>query len=402
MASTNTNPDTMSDEEFTQWMNNAEFAEADSEEIEVGPVGDTTEEYEEDEEAVEDDFDDSEEDLEQPEEDSDDNSDEEETEDDVEEDSEEDDEETDGGPEDTDTEQSKDTKDAVKTETQPVVEPAQRTVKAGGEVFQFSDAEMLEQFPAVFAKALDYTQKTQALKKYRPMLDAMEQEKITPEQMNFAIDLLKGNKEAIAKLIKDVGVDTLELEVENEVKYVPQNYGRSNVELDIQEVTAEISKDPEYEVTHTVLTKEWDDESWTEMTKNPNLIRLLHTDIKSGTYQRLSPIAKKIRMQEEMKYGRSMRSDLDYYKAAVVQYTQEQEKAAMRAQTVAVQEAKDKKIADVVKSTEKREVTKAVAGKRRAAAPTKSNAGTRKSIDYLDEALKMSDDDYVKWMEKKL
>jgi hypothetical protein len=319
----------MSDEEFTQWMNNAEFAEADSEEIEVGPVGDTTEEYEEDEEAVEDDFDDSEEDLEQPEEDSDDNSDEEETEDDVEEDSEEDDEETDGGPEDTDTEQSKDTKDAVKTETQPVVEPAQRTVKAGGEVFQFSDAEMLEQFPAVFAKALDYTQKTQALKKYRPMLDAMEQE-----------------------IIKDVGVDTLELEVENEVKYVPQNYGRSNVELDIQEVTAEISKDPEYEVTHTVLTKEWDDESWTEMTKNPNLIRLLHTDIKSGTYQRLSPIAKKI--------------------------------------------------ADVVKSTEKREVTKAVAGKRRAAAPTKSNAGTRKSIDYLDEALKMSDDDYVKWMEKKL
>jgi hypothetical protein len=393
-----TNPDNMTDEEFTAWMDSRESEIEDSEEIEVDGVDDPETEEEFEEEFEEEDGDD----LEQPEEDSDDNSDDEETEDEETEDSEEEDEETDGDPEELATEQPEETKDEVKTETQPVTTPEEYKFKAGGEEFKFTKDEIMEQFPAVFAKAIDYTQKTQAIKKYRQMIDAMEQEKLTPEDMNFAIDLLKGDKDAITALIKRTGVDTLELEVESDRGYAPKNYGRSDVELDIQEITAEISRDPEYEVTHKVLTKDWDDESWEEMTKRPHLIKLLHTDVKSGTFQKINPIAKKIRMQEELKYGKSMRSDLEYYKAAVGQFTQEQQRLAMQAQQKEEVENNQRKIAEVVQKTERREATKVVAKKRKAAAPTKTSAGKRTSVNYLDEALNMSDEDYVKWMDNKL
>ena len=395
------NPDNMTDEEFTRWMDSQEAQEAESEEIEVDGVEDPDTEVEDSTE-VDEEEDEEDKDLEQPEEDSDDNSDDEETEDAEEEDSAEEDEETDGEPEELEEEQSKSTKDEVKTEAQPVQEPEEYTFKASGEEFKFSKKEMLEQFPAVFAKAMDYTKKTQALKKHRQVIDAMEQEKLTPDDMNFAIDLLKGNKEAITALIKRTGVDTLDLEVEGESRYMPKNYGRSDIELDIEEVTKEISRDPEYEITHNVLTKDWDDKSWEAMTKEPHLIKLLHTDVKSGTFQKLNPLAKKIRMQEELQYGKSLRSDLDYYKAAVDQYSQEQRKLVLRAEQERESAAEREKFAAVEKKEERRIATKKVAKKRRAAAPTKTSTGTKKSVDYLDEALNMSDEDYIKWMDNKL
>lgn len=259
-------PDNMTDEEFVNWMHEQENSEGDDEEIEV----DGTEEVNEDADA-----------LEQPEGDSDDNGDEDEGTEDKTDDSVEAEEETDGDPEQASVEQPEVEKEVTKAEPQSV-EPVKHKFKANGEEFEFTEDEMKEQFAGIFSRAMDYTKKTQAISKHRKLIDAMEQEKLTPEDMNFAIDLLKGNKEAIATLIKRNNIDTLELEVDGESGYIPNSYGRSNTELDLKEISAEISKDPEYELTHQILTKDWDDESWGEMTKKPHLIKLLHTDVKSG------------------------------------------------------------------------------------------------------------------------
>lgn len=393
----------MTDEEFTRWMNSQENAVADSEEIEVGSVYEGEPEEEESDEPEEDSTEEEDEDLEQPEEDSDDNSEEDEVEETEAEDSTEEEEETDGEPEESEEEQPEVEEEDTKPEAQPV-EPVPKTykVKADGQEFEFSEEEIREQFPAMFAKAFDYTKKTQALKKHRQIVDVVEQEKLTLDDMNFAIDLLRGDKDAIATLIKRSGVDTLDLEVESEKAYAPKNYGRSDVELDIQEITAEISKDPEYETTHKILTKDWDDESWTEMTKKPQLIKLLHTDVKSGVFNKINTVAQKLRMSDEFKFGRSMKSDLEYYKTAVGVQAQEQAKTVQAETQRAEVESNQRKIADVKTAQAQRETTKKVASKRKAAAPTKTSAGTKKSVNYLEEALNMNDDDYLAWMQKKL
>lgn len=385
------NPENMNDEEFTKWMANQESAEADAEEIEVGG----TEEYEEEDEV---------EDLEQPEsQDSDDNSDDVETEETDAESSEEDDETPDGETEETETEQPEVTEEPAKAETQTVEQPKVYKFKASGTEMEFTQEEMLAQFPEVYSKALDYTKKMQTIKPYRKMIDAWEQEKLTHEDMNFAIDLLKGDKEAIATLIKKSGIDALDLDVEDNNNYKPNNYGRSDVELDIHEITSKISQDPEYETTHQVLTKEWDDESWTEMTKRPQLIELLHTDVKNGMFNKVNPIAQKLKMQDVVRYGRGMRSDLDYYKSAAGTYSEQTARSAQLVKQQAAAAVQQRQIADVKVKEERREATKLAAVKRKAAAPTKSKAGTKQLTDYLAEDFgKMSDDEYLKWIETKL
>ena len=78
--------------------------------------------------------------------------------------------------------------DTVATSEKPKV----RKFKADGKEFEFTEKEMLDQFEGVFAKAINFTQKTQKIAPYRKMISALEEEGINADQLNMAIDALKG------------------------------------------------------------------------------------------------------------------------------------------------------------------------------------------------------------------
>lgn len=266
--------------------------------------------------------------------------------------------------------------------------------KANGKEFKFTEKEIKEQFPKIFGQAMDYTKKTQALKPWRQTIDALEQAKVSHEDVSLMIDVLRGDKDAIATVIKRTGVDALELDPENS-KYVPKSYGRNETDLAVKDVIQEISSDKEYEITQKILSKDWDDNSVNELAKNPDLIRELHIDVKNGTYDKVSPIAEKLKVLD-----RGRKSDLEYYLRAGSEYytsiqAEAQKQAAIENQRVQ-REVKLQKQAEIervkaqqvarVKSTEKVEA-------RKAAAPVKANAGTKKVIDYLDD----SEEAYEEW-----
>lgn len=266
--------------------------------------------------------------------------------------------------------------------------------KANGREFKFTQDEMLEQFPKIFGQAMDYTKKTQAMKPWRKTIDAIEQAKLGHDEINLAIDVLRGDRNAIAEVIKRAGIDTLELDTENS-KYVPKDYGRDDNTLAIKDVVDEISADKEYEVTHRVLSKDWDDNSFREMTKDPELIKLLHMDVKSGMYDKVQPIAEKLKV-----FDRGRQSDLDYYKAAAGEYFRELSEETRRAEAIEQQrlarEAKIARQAEVERVKVAQVAREKVAEKveqRKAAAPVRSNAGTKKVVDYLDD----SDEGFEEW-----
>jgi hypothetical protein len=266
--------------------------------------------------------------------------------------------------------------------------------KANGKEYEFTEDEIKAQFPKIFGQAMDYTKKTQAIKPWRKTIDAIEQAKLSHDDVNLMIDVLRGDKDAIAAVMKRTGIDALELDTENS-KYVPKDYGRDDNALAIKDVIDEISADKEYEITHKVLSKDWDDNSFREMTKDPELIKQLHIDVKTGMFDKVQPIAEKMKV-----FDRGRQSDLDYYKMAAVEYFREQEDVQRRMEAVEQQrlarEAKLAKQAEVEKVREaqtKREKVVEKTEQRKAAAPTKSNAGTKKVVDYLDD----SDEAYEEW-----
>ena len=280
-------------------------------------------------------------------------------------------------------------------EAQAEVQPTQRhKFKANGKEYEFTEDEVREQFPKIFGQAMDYTRKMQAIKPWRKTIDAIEGAQLSHEDVNLMIDVLKGDKDAVAAVLKRTGVDALDLDVEAS-RYVPKDYGRDDKALAVKDVIEEISGDAEYSTTYKILSKEWDDSSFREMTSDPDLIKLLHIDVKSGMYDRVQPIAEKLKV-----YDRGKRSNLDYYKEAARVYFEEQRQAqsyeaeAQKQKALREADVADKaRVRDVKDQQKQRVVVKQEAEKRKAAAPTKRTAGTKKVIDYLDD----SDEAYDEW-----
>lgn len=330
------------------------------------------------------------EDLEQPEnQDSDDDTSEE---DEVEEESEEDsesEEDPDG-----ETAEEEEQTDEDETEAKAEPQPIQRhKFKANGREYEFTDGEIQEQFPKIFGQAMDYTKKMQQIKPWRKTIDAIEQANLDHDQVNLMIDVLKGDKGAINEVLKRTKVDTLELE--DSEAWTPKDYGRDEKTLDLNDVIREIEQDSEYETTKKILGSDWDDRSWNDISKDPELVRLLHVDVKSGMYDKVQPIAEKLKV-----YGRGVKSDLDYYKEAANVYFEQQNQENVRlaeADRVKAEtenkRAEKAQIAEVKAKQKKAKAVKQGSAKRKAAAPTKKSAGTSKGKNYLDD----SDEAFEDW-----
>lgn len=254
------------------------------------------------------------------------------------------------------------------------VEAVKRKFKANGQDFEFSDQEIMDQFEGVFGKAMDYTQKMQKIAPYRKMISALEEESITQDQFDMALDILKGDKNAIKKLAADRDIDLTDLSFDDDdTPYNPTSYGKSDFEFQMNEIEDAISKDPEYNTTVDVIDKQWDDSSRKAIANDPNIIMGLHHDIKSGVYSKVAPEALKLQMLD----GNS-KSSLDYYLLAGAELQKSQ--ATNNGQS---------EVDNLNKSTQEAEEKfgkeSSEADTKRAAGATASRAGKKGVVDYLDD-----------------
>ena len=273
--------------------------------------------------------------------------------------------------------------------------PQAHKFKANGKDFEFTSQELIEQFPKVFGQAMDYTKKMQTIKPWRKTIDALDAAKLSHEDVGLMIDVFKGDKSAISEVIKRTGVDTLDLDTDENDPYVAKNYGRDDQTLAIQDVVDSISSDPEYVTTNAILSKDWDDSSWGVVSQNPEMIRLLHQDVKSGMYQQLQPLAEKVKV-----FSAGAKSDLDCYKEAAQQFfkqkaaraVDEQQREVDKAQK-ATEQLEAGKVREAKAKAEQRTATKKASAKRKAAAPTTSTRAGNEVVDYLDD----SDEAFDEW-----
>ena len=265
--------------------------------------------------------------------------------------------------------------------------PASRTFKANNQEFTFTEAEILEQFETVFGQAMNYTQKMQKIAPYRKMISALEQEGVTHDSLNLALDALKGDKGAIKKLLEKANIDAYSLtsEDDEEAPYVPGNYGKNETQLEIEEITGRIQGDDEFKITTNVIDEQWDDKSRQAIADSPNIIIGLHNDIKSGLYDKVAPVAMKMKVLD----GHS-KSDIEYYMLAG-------EQLRLKVEADHKKKEGEKSVEDLNKGAQNAdsEFDKASseADRKRAASSTGKRADRKGVIDYLDD----DDEAYDAW-----
>lgn len=287
-------------------------------------------------------------------------------------------------------------------EVAKVTEPVKLKYKANGHEYEFTEDEVKEQFGKVFAQAANYTQKMQEIAPWRKTISALTDNSLSHDDVNLMIDVLVNkDKDAIASIIQRTGVDTLDIDTEN-VSYSPKEYGKSDQELAINDVINNISRDTEYKITQHVVDSQWDSNSRMKLAQNPKMIEGLHDDVKSGVYDKVSPMAMKLKVLD----GGS-KSDIEYYLEAGREFYTAQ-RATEQAEIASAEEAKvnqekllaDRQAIEKAKSDEaKRSATKESAAKRREAAPTKKVAGKKNVVDYLEDSDEAFDDWYKKLQE---
>lgn len=239
-------------------------------------------------------------------------------------------------------------------------------IKANGKEFEMT----LDELKQTASKGMDYLKKTTALKPYRTMIVAMEENKVSPEDINLLIDLKKGNKEAIAKLIKENEVDVYDLPEAND--YRPREYRQSEAALDVKEVLSTISKDAEFSRTSEIYAA-FDEQTKAFLNEDPSRIVGLHNDIKTGVFDKVLPLAEKKAM-------------IDGYNAPFLQYYLQAGQEILNANNRPIQ------------TEQKQYVPPENRANKIAAGLPSSRADKKSVIDYLDEEI--SDEDYKEWYSK--
>lgn len=204
--------------------------------------------------------------------------------------SEDDDQESDDDDE-TEEDSDDDTEDGSKEEFDKLYEELMSPLKHHGSEFQPKD---VAEARRLMSMGLDYARKTKDLKEQRKYVKMLANNELLDEsKLSFAIDLMNGNKDAIAQLVQSNGIDVMELEEGKE--YTPSNYAVGDNEVELDEVIENIRSTPTFSDTMNVVSN-WDESSKRELASKPQLLSIMNEHKANGIYDKISTELQRERM----------------------------------------------------------------------------------------------------------
>lgn len=164
---------------------------------------------------------------------------------------------------------------------------------------------------ALMQMGANYNKKMAAIKPNLKLMKLLENNGLlSEEKIGFLIDLEKKNPEAISKLVKDSGVDPMDLDAEKASEYKQTTYTVDDRELELDTVLSEIEDTPTYNRTLNIVSTQWDASSKQVIASKPEILKVINTHVERGIYD---IIVKEI--ENERMFGRlNGMSDLDAYR----------------------------------------------------------------------------------------
>jgi hypothetical protein len=270
-----------------------------------------------------------------------------------------------------------DSKETTKVDFEEAYKRIMSPFKASKRMMQVTN---IDDAISLMQKGADYHSKMKTLSPHLKMISMLEKEGLlSQDKLNNLIDISKKDPKAIAQLIKDSGIDPLDIDTE-EVNYKPNNYGVSDSEFKLNQVLEDIKSSPSFDKTIRIVGKEWDEESKKVISNNPEIISIINEHVFNGVYDKVQSV-----VDTERALGRLNISDVAAYKQ-VAEHLQQQGEIVLDGQvtnpsSTSVPKTKAKDAAEIQQ-------------KRKAAAATKKTTSNTKSSpkSYLN----MTDEEFMK------
>ena len=157
----------------------------------------------------------------------------------------------------------------------------------------------------------NYNKKMAALKPSLKMMKLLENSGLlSEEKIGYLIDLEKKNPAAINKLIKDSGLDPMDLDAAKAGDYRPTSYTVDDKEMELDSVLDEIQDTPSYSRTLDIVSTKWDGPSKQVIAGSPQLLKVINGHVASGIYDTISAAVERERL-----FGRlNGLSDIEAYR----------------------------------------------------------------------------------------
>ena len=159
-------------------------------------------------------------------------------------------------------------------------------LKANGKTVEIQSLEELRQLASMGA---NFTRKMQDIAPHRKILAMLENNGLLDEaKLSFFIDLDKKNPEALKKLIKDSGVDPLDIDVSSEPAYQAGNHKVTDSEIAFRAVLEDLQSTPTGQETISLINSSWDQASKEELWKAPEVMATIQQQRENGIYDAIS------------------------------------------------------------------------------------------------------------------
>jgi len=168
--------------------------------------------------------------------------------------------------------------------------------KADGKDMQVRTAEDVVR---LMQMGVNYSRRMQEMKPLRAQDQMLKANGLNdPEKLNYLIDLSKGNKDAIKKLLKDNNIDPVDIDTTSEDKpYLAKNYQVDPKDLAFDDAIKETIAAEGGRELITDINKDWDNVSKEALRDQPAIFQNMLAQKRSGVY---------LKIQEELKYQRTM------------------------------------------------------------------------------------------------
>ena len=157
----------------------------------------------------------------------------------------------------------------------------------------------------------NYNKKMAALKPNLKLMKLLERaELLSEEKISFLIDLNRKDPAAINKLVKDSGIDPLDLSAEKASAYKQSTYTVDDREIELDTVLDDIQGTPSYNRTLEIVSTKWDAASKGVIAGNPGILKVINDHVQSGIYDKINKV-----IESERMFGRLVGvSDIEAYR----------------------------------------------------------------------------------------
>lgn len=158
--------------------------------------------------------------------------------------------------------------------------------KANGRIVNLNSPEEVIKLMQMGA---NYVKKMQAIQPNLKVLRMLENNQLLDEgKLSEVIDLMKGDKAALAKFVKDRNIDPMDIDPETAVDYKPGNHKVADSEINFQTTLEELGSSDAGQNLIIQMQHAWDAKSRQEVFKEPAHLKTLEQHMQVGIYDQIA------------------------------------------------------------------------------------------------------------------